>query len=125
MKEENEKKNITKSIKISQNQQKVIADRAAKQNMNFSEYVVNCAVHGNNNLTPQMAVKVQMIMNLAMDLVERLDYKEYQTAQQIQKQVQDLNELFHTVTPEQNCYQIEKDVQGIVEGGYDLWESLK
>ena len=125
MKEENEKKNITKSIKISQNQQKIIADRAAKQNMNFSEYVVNCAVYGGYNLTPQMAVKVQMIINLALDLAERLDYNEYQTAQKIQKQVQDLSELIHTVTPEQNFYQIEKDVHGIVEGGYDLWESLK
>ena len=125
MKEENEKKNITKSIKISQNQQKIITDRAAEQNMNFSEYVVNCAVHGSNNLTPQMAVKVQMIMNLALDLAERLDYKEYQTAQQIQKQVQDLDELFHIVTPEQYFHQIKKDVRGIVEGGYDLWEFLK
>lgn len=125
MKEENEKKNITKSIKISQNQQKIIADRAAENNMNFSEYVVNCAVHGNNGLTPQMAVKVQMIMNLALDLAERLDYKEFQTAQQIQKQVQDLDELFHAVTPEQDFSQIKNDVSGIVEEGYDLWGPLK
>ena len=63
MKNEKEKKNITKSIKVSQNQYDIIMQKAAEKNMNFSEYVVDCAVHGNQGITPQIAVKVQEIAN--------------------------------------------------------------
>ncbi len=74
MKKDNEKKNITKSIKISQNQYDIIKQKADERNMNFSEYVVDCAVHGNDSITPQIAVKVQEIANTAFDLADRLSY---------------------------------------------------
>ena len=44
--------------------------------MSFSEYVVDCAVHGNNSLTPQIAVQVQAMANTALDLADRLPYED-------------------------------------------------
>ena len=124
MKDEREKKK-TRSIKVSDNQYDLIKQKADEKHMSFSEYVVNCAVHGNQSFTPQMAVKIQTIMNLALDLAERLDYNESHTAQQLQRQVQDLDELFHPLSPEQQVEKMKNDIDNMIKEGYGLWESLK
>lgn len=56
MRSEKEKKSITKSIKLSPLQVQQIEEKAKEKNMTFSSYMVDCAVHGNNSITPQMAV---------------------------------------------------------------------
>ena len=125
MKNDNEKKNITKSIKISQNQDDIIKQKAAEKHMNFSEYVVDCAVHGNNSLTPQIAVKVQSIANTALDLADRLSYDEYAAKEKLYQQSRDLNDLFHVDSPLNNYDKIVKDIDEITEGADSLWASLK
>lgn len=125
MKKDNEKKNITKSIKISQNQYNIIKQKADEKHMNFSEYVVDCAVHGNNSLTPQMAVKVQSIANTALDLADRLPYEEYAAKEKLQKQADELDDLFHVDSPLENYVKMIKEIDEIIKGADSLWVSLK
>ena len=53
---DNEKKTITKSMKMSPDIVKHIENEAKKKNMNFSQYMINRAVHGDNSLTPKYYV---------------------------------------------------------------------
>ena len=125
MKKDNEKKNITKSIKISQNQYDIIKQKADERHMNFSEYVVDCAVHGNNSLTPQIAVKVQSIANTALDLADRLSYEEYAAKEKLYQQSKELNDLFHVDSPLENYAKMIKEIDEIIKGADSLWVSLK
>ena len=50
MRNENEKKSVTKSIKMSPQQEHQIREQANKKDMNFSEYMLDCALHGNQVL---------------------------------------------------------------------------
>ena len=77
MKNENEKKSITKSIKMSPQQEKQIREQAEKKNMNFSEYMLDCALHNNQGITPHMAVKMQEIVNIVKDIADSLDERDY------------------------------------------------
>ena len=125
MKKDNEKKNITKSIKISQNQYDIIKQKADERHMNFSEYVVDCAVHGNNSLTPQIAVKVQSIANTALDLADRLPYEEYAAKEKLYQQSKELDDLFHVDSPLENYAKMIKEIDEIIKGADSLWVSLK
>ena len=125
MKKDNGKKNITKSIKISQNQYDIIKQKADERHMNFSEYVVDCAVHGNNSLTPQIAVKVQSIANTALDLADRLPYEEYAAKEKLYQQSKELDDLFHVDSPLENCAKMIKEIDEIIKGADSLWVSLK
>jgi len=125
MKKDNEKKNITKSIKISQNQYDIIKQKADERHMNFSEYVVDCAVHGNNSLTPQIAVKVQSIANTALDLADRLSYEEYAAKEKLYQQSKELDDLFHVDSPLENYAKMIKEIDEIIKGADSLWVSLK
>ena len=125
MKKDNEKKNITKSIKISQNQYDIIKQKADEKHMNFSEYVVDCAVHGNNSLTPQIAVKVQSIANTAFDLADRLPYEEYAAKEKLYQQSKELDDLFHVDSPLENYTKMIKEIDEIIKGADSLWVSLK
>ena len=124
MKKDNEKKNITKSIKISQNQYDIIKQKANEKHMNFSEYVVDCAVHG-KSLTPRIAVKVQSIANTALDLADRLSYEEYATKEKLYQQSKELDDLFHVDSPLENCAKMIKEIDEIIKGADSLWVSLK
>ena len=125
MKNEKEKKNITKSVKLSQNQYDIIMQKATEKHMNFSEYMIDCAVHGNNSLTPQIAVKVQSIANTALDLAERLSYDDYAAKEKLYQQTNELNELFHTESPLDNYANMIKDIEKITKGADSLWVYLK
>jgi len=125
MKNENEKKNITKSVKVSQNQYDIIMQKANEKHMNFSEYMVDCAVHGQETLTPQLAVKVQEIANTATELADRLPYSEYTTKEKLYKQADELDGLFHTESAEENYRKMKQNIEDIKEGAYSLWVYLK
>ena len=124
MKNEKEKKK-TRSIKVSDNQYTIIKQKADEKHMSFSEYVVDCAVHGNNVITPQIAVKVQEIANTALDLADRLSYEEYDAKDRLYQQSKELNDLFHVDSPLDNYAKIIKDIDKIVEGADSLWVYLK
>lgn len=65
MKKEAEKKSITKSLKLSPNQEELIMRQAKEKNMNFSQYVLDCAIHTESKITPEIAVKLQNILGYA------------------------------------------------------------
>ena len=57
MRSEEEKKSIIKSVKLSPTQLRQIEEKAAEKNMSFGGYMVDCAIHENNAVTPLMAVR--------------------------------------------------------------------
>ena len=124
MKAEKEKKK-TRSIKVSDNQYAIIKQKADEKHMSFSEYVVDCAVHGNNAITPQIAVQVQAMANTALDLADRLPYEEYAAKEKLYQQSQELDDLFHTESPVDNYTKMIKDIDELVKGADSLWVSLK
>lgn len=125
MKKQSEKKTMTKSIKLSQNEYEQIQKQAADKGMNFSEYIKDSAIHRQNTITPQIAVKVQAIANTALDLADRLSYDEYATKRKLQTQVDDLRELFVNESPLDNYAKIIQDIEKITEGADSLWVYLK
>ena len=124
MKDAKEKKK-TRSIKVSDNQYAIIKQKADEKHMSFSEYVVDCAVHGNDLLTPQIAVQVQAIANTALDLADRLPYEEYAAKENLYQQSKELDDLFHVDSPLENYVKMIKDIEEIVKGADSLWVSLK
>ena len=68
MRSKREKKSITKSIKLSPLQVQQIEEKAKEKNLTFSSYMVDCAVHGNNSITPQMAVRMQELVNMVLEI---------------------------------------------------------
>lgn len=68
MRSEREKKSITKSIKLSPSQVQQIEEKAKEKNLTFSSYMVDCAVHGNNSITPQVVVRMQELVNMVLEI---------------------------------------------------------
>ena len=93
--------------------------------MKFSEYMIDCAIHRQHTITPQIAVKVQEITNTALDLADRLSYDEYAAKERLYQQTKELEELFHVDTPMDNYKKIVEDINVLVEGADSLWAYLK
>ena len=89
--------------------------------------MVDCAVHGNQGITSQIAVKVQEIANTVTELAERLDYSEYTTKEKLLSQADELDELFHTPTQtqEENYKSLFVYANTILKGAGSIWEYLK
>lgn len=125
MKNENEKKSITKSVKISPNQERIIMKQAEKKGMNFSEYMLDCALHGNQGITPYMAVKMQEMLNIVKDIADSLDEKDYILKEELRHKAHDFEGLCTPLTPQEKYNKLENNIGLFVEGGYEIWESLK
>lgn len=59
-----EKKTITKSLKISPGALEQIERSASEKGMRFSQYMIDCALHGENALTPEILCKIENIIEL-------------------------------------------------------------
>lgn len=126
MRSEREKKSITKSIKLSPLQVQQIEEKAKEKNLTFSSYMVDCAVHGNNSITPQMAVRMQELVNMVLEIADSIDSTEYIRKEELRRQkAHDLDGLFTSVSPQEKYKNLEQKMGLFVEGGLDLWESLK
>lgn len=66
-----EKKTVTKSFKISQEDAELIEQKAASRHMNFSQYVTDCALHGENALTPGLLCKLENMIEQCKTMVGR------------------------------------------------------
>ena len=69
MRSESEKKSIVKSIKLSPLQEQQIKEQADKKGMKFSEYMLDCALHSNQGITPQIAVKMQEMIIAILKII--------------------------------------------------------
>ena len=125
MRSEREKKSITKSIKFSPLQVQQIEEKAKEKNLTFSSYMVDCAVHGNNSITPQMTVRMQELVNMVMEIADSIDSTEYIRKEELRQKAHDLDGLFTFVSPQEKYENLEQKMGLFVEGGLDLWESLK
>lgn len=125
MRSEEEKKSIVKSVKLSPTQVRQIEEKAAEKNMTFSGYMVDCAIHENNAVTPQMAVKFQELINMVYDIADNLDGQDYIRKEELRQKADDLGELFNSVTPKEKYENLERKMELFVEGGLGVWEYLK
>lgn len=125
MRSEKEKKSIIKSVKLSPLQEQQIMEQAEKKNMNFSEYMIDCALHGNQGITPLMAVRLQEMINIVKDIVDNLDASEYIHKEELRQKACDFEGLCTHVSPQEKYNNLESNIGLFVEGGYDIWEYLK
>ncbi|MDE5582199.1 MAG: hypothetical protein K2J08_00635 [Ruminococcus sp.] len=125
MRNENEKKSVTKSIKMSPQQEQQIMEQADKKGMNFSEYMLDSAVHGNQGITPYMAVKMQEMVNIVKDIADSLDEKDYIRKEELRQKAYDFEGLCTPLTSQEKYNKLESNIGLFVEGGYKIWESLK
>ena len=63
MRVKEEKHTVTKSIKLTEHQAMEITAKAKAKNMTFSSYAADRLIHDENNLTPEIVVRVQEIVN--------------------------------------------------------------
>lgn len=125
MKSEKEKKSLTKSIKMSSLQEQQIKKQAEEKGMNFSEYMLDCALHNNQGVTPYMAVKMQEMVNIVKDIAESLDVRDYIRKEELRQKAHDFEGLCTSLTPQEKYNKLENNIGLFVEGGYEIWESLK
>lgn len=125
MKNENEKKSVTKSIKMSPQQEQQIMEQAEQKGMKFSEYMLDCALHGNQGITPHIAVKMQEMINIVNDIADSLDEKEYIRKEELRQKAHDFEGLCTPLTAQEKYNKLENNIGLFVEGGYEIWESLK
>lgn len=125
MRSESEKKSIVKSIKLSPLQLQHIEEQADKKGMKFSEYMVDCALHGSQGITPQIAVKMQEMVNMALEFADILDENDYIRKEEFRQKASTYAEICTPLTPQKKYDYIINQTELFIEGGYDVWESLK
>ncbi len=125
MRNENEKKSITKSVKMSPLQERQIRQQAEIKGMNFSEYMLDCILHNNQSVTPYMAVKMQEMVNMVLEIADNLDSKDYIRREELRQKAYDFEGLFKSVSPKEKYNKLENTIGLFVEGGMEIWESLK
>lgn len=125
MRSKNEKKSIVKSIKLSPLQLQQIEKQADKKGMKFSEYMLDCALHGSNGITPQIAVKMQEMVNMVLEIADGIDSRDYVHEEELRQKANDFDDLFHQISPQEKYNKLEKQIELFVEGGDAIWESLR
>ena len=114
MKNKNEKKTIQKSLKLSPQQLQQIEEQANKKNMKFSEYMLDCALHHNQEITPCIAVKMQELVNL--DFIQKETLRQKTSA---------FADLLPMAFPQKKYSQLEKKIDLFEKVGEEVWEFLK
>lgn len=125
MRSESEKKSIVKSIKLSPLQLQHIEEQADKKGMKFSEYMLDCALHGSQSITPQIAVKMQEMVNMAMKFADILDENNYIRKEEFRQKANTFSEICTPLTLQEKYNKLEKQMCLFIEGGAEIWESLK
>lgn len=125
MRSDNEKKSIVKSIKLSPSQVQQIEEKADKKGMKFSEYMLDCALHGEKGITPEYAVKMQELVNMVLEFADTLDENEYQRRDLYRQKASAFAEMFAPVNPVEKLNDTKQQINNILKGGEDIWESLK
>lgn len=64
----NEKKTIIKSMKMSPDIANYIEIEAKKRNMNFSQYMIDCAVHKESCITPEILCHMENIIEQCLSI---------------------------------------------------------
>lgn len=73
MRAEYDKKNKKTSITMTDEDFVVIERKARLKGMKISPYMVDCALHHDEAITPEVRAKMQTIMNYAVKMVSQYD----------------------------------------------------
>ena len=87
--------------------------------------MVDCAVHGNSSITPQMAVRMQELVNMMLEIADSIDSTSYIQKEELRQKANDLDGLFTSVSPQEKYENLERKMGLFVGEGLSLWESLK
>ena len=72
MRSKDEKKTVTKSLKMTENECSIIKEKAKESGKSLSRYMVDSAVNGGGNtLSPQIPVIVTNIINKAEEIAKQ------------------------------------------------------
>ena len=93
--------------------------------MAVTTYLVDCALHHDPGITPQMVVRMQELVNMVLEIADSIDSTEYIRKEELRQKAHDLDGLFTSVSPQEKYANLEKKMGLFVEGGLSLWESLK
>ncbi len=63
MRAESDKKNKKSSITMTESDYEIIAAKARERGMGVSPYMVNCALHSEEGVTPEKKARMQTIVN--------------------------------------------------------------
>lgn len=69
-KSEKEKKSITKSLKLSPDVANKINEDAKQKGMNFSQYMIDCAIHKDNALTPEIMCRIENVIEMCVRIAD-------------------------------------------------------
>ena len=125
MKNKNEKKTIQKSLKLSPQQLQQIEEQANKKNMKFSEYMLDCALHHNQEITPCIAVKMQELVNLVREITDCIDSNDFIQKKTLRQKTSAFADLLPMAFPQKKYSQLEKKIDLFEKVGEEVWEFLK
>ena len=125
MKNKNEKKPIQKSLKLSPQQLQQIEEQANKKNMKFSEYMLDCALHHNQEITPCIAVKMQELVNLVREITDCIDPNDFIKKKTLRQKTSVFADLLPMASPQKKYSQLEKKIDLFEKVGEEVWEFLK
>lgn len=72
MKKESEKK-VPTAIRLSPNERRIVEEKAKTMEMSVTGYIRHMAVHGDENITPNVMVKIQNLVNHAHDVAKQIN----------------------------------------------------
>lgn len=87
--------------------------------------MVDCALHGSQGITPQIAVKMQEMVNMVLEFADSLDENDYTSKETFRQKASTFSEICTPPTPKEKYAELEKQAGLFIERGLDLWESLK
>ena len=67
---DNEKKTVTKSMKLSHDVAEYIEVEADKLDMNFSQYMTYCALHRESAINPEILCRIENIIELCRAFID-------------------------------------------------------
>jgi len=68
---------------------------------------------------------MQELVNMVLEIADSIDSTEYIRKEELRQKAYDLDGLFTSVSPQEKYENLEQKMGLFVEGGLDLWESLK
>lgn len=125
MRNKSEKRTIRKSVRLSPLQFEEITEKAQAKGMSLSSYMVDCALHNNQGITPKIAVKMQEMVNMALEFADTLDENNYIRKEEFKQKASAFSEICTPLTPQEKYNQLENNIGLFIEGGAEIWESLK
>ena len=68
---------------------------------------------------------MQELVNMVLEIADSIDSAEYIRKEELRQKAYDLDGLFTSVSPQEKYENLEQKMGLFVEGGLDVWESLR